>query len=184
MNLRSRLRSLILPIEAIDYGLPNKGNIIELGCGEGVICQYLARKKSRQLVGIDKNPKRIHKSYRKNLKFIIDDITKINMPKADGYVISDVLHHIDIQNQKNILKNIYFSLKSGGVLVIKEIDSKETVRSRLSRLWDLLIYPKDRIIYWNSDDLVKFLRRLKFRVKTTSASRFFPGSTTLYFCKK
>ena len=109
MNLRSRLRSLILPIDAIDYSLPNRGKIIELGCGEGVICEYLALKRNRQVVGIDKSKKRIPKSYRKNLKFIRGDITKLNMPKADAYVISDVLHHIDIKNQKYPKKYLFIT---------------------------------------------------------------------------
>lgn len=177
-------RKLILPLEQIDSYLPKKGTIIDLGSGQGVISKFLTKKTNRQIIGIDADSKRLPKSEFNNLKFIQADITKYIIEKPDCIVISDVLHHIDLDKQGKLLRNIGKSLKSGGVLIIKEIDNGEFIRSRFSRLWDFILYPKDKIFYWNSVSLKKFLENLGFRVKIIRTSRLFPGSTTLFVCKK
>lgn len=184
MGLYDFLRRLILPLEQIDYYLPNNGTIIDLGCGQGIICKFLAKSQKRNIVGVDSNAKILPKSEIKNLKFISADVTKYPIKKAEGVILSDVLHHIDVKYQKKLLIDISKSLKSKGVLVIKEIDSEEFVRSALSRLWDFLLYPKDKISYWSSTKLRDFLGKLGFEVKVIRASRLFPGSTTLYICNK
>ena len=184
MGIYDFLRGLILPLEQIDYYLPNNGTIIDLGCGQGIICKFLAKSPNRWIVGVDANVKRLPKTEFNNLKFISADITKYKIKNAEGIILSDVLHHIDLKNQKALLKNIGKSLKPGGVLIIKEIDSGEFIRSKLSRLWDFVLYPKDIIYYWKSVELKKFLQSLRFRVKIERASRLFPGSTTLFICTK
>ena|SRR3990167_2519329 len=178
------LRKLILPLDQIDYYIPKKGTIIDLGCGQGVISKFLAKSKSRQIIGIDANAKRLPPLKFKNLKFISADITKYPIKRAQGVILSDVLHHINIKDQKKLINDISKSLKSRGILVIKEIDSGEFVRSKLSRLWDLLLYPSDKINYWQYQDLQKFLEEMGFGIKVLRPCRFFPGSTTLFICKK
>ncbi len=178
------LRKLILPLDKIDYYLPKKGKIIDLGCGQGITCRFLANSNTRQVFGVDTDVERLPKSETKNLKFISADITKYKITKTEGIVISDVLHHIHPIKQKKLLGNISKSLKAGGILIVKEIDNGEFIRSRLSRLWDFILYPKDKIFYWDSVPLKRFLENLGFSVKTIRTSRLFPGSTTLFICKK
>ena len=185
MILRDSLRSLMLPLSLIDDSLPKQGVILELGCGEGVIAQFLARSTKRHLTGMDINKKRLPKTKNKNLKFICADLTNksLKLPVADGVVISDVLHHINTNEQKILISKIATSLKKDGVFVIKEIDKEEKIRSALSRFWDFILYPKDQIYYWNAKDLKKYLESLKFTIEIKRTNRFFPGSTTLFFCK-
>lgn len=178
-------RKSILPLEEIDKYLPKKGLIIELGCGEGVIAKYLARRrKSRRVYGYDKNPKRLSFSNLKNLHFIYKDIRSVKLKKSEGIVISDVLHHLSFKDQKKILENIFDSLNKNGVLIVKEIDKSEFIRSKLSRFWDFIFYPKDRIYYWQSNNLENYLEKRGFKVEVIRVSRFFPGSTTLFVARK
>lgn len=179
------LKKIIWPLDKISEPLPKKGLIYDLGCGEGIIAKYLAdSSKARKVIGVDSDKNRLPNIRVKNLQFIEGDIRRFSIKKTDGVVISDVLHHLDLSDQKRLLTNIATSLKKSGILVIKEIDSGEYLRSKLSRLWDFLLYPKDRIFYWNGKDLDGFLKKLGFRVKIIRSSRFFPGSTTLFICKK
>lgn len=178
------LRSSILPLKLIDSLLPEKGKIIELGCGQGVICTYLARKPGRQLIGVDLRTSRLKETELTNIKFIKADIRDYDPSGASAIIISDVLHHIVPHDQKEILKNISLKLKKGNILIIKEIDSSQKVRSRLSRFWDFVFYPQDRIYYWSSQNLKKFLKTLGFQVKVVKASKLFPGSTNLFICAK
>lgn len=184
MTLYDYLRKAILPLERIDYFIPNEGRIIDLGCGQGVISKYLARLPKRHVIGVDANLKRLPTSSLKNLSFARADITRYAAKKAEGVILSDVLHHIKTQDQKKLLANIKTFLKPNGVLVIKEIDKEEFLRSKLSRVWDYLLYPKDTIYYWSSSELKKYLVNLGFKVKVQRASLLFPGSTTLFICKK
>lgn len=178
------LRSFMLPLSEIDQAIPNSGRIIDLGCGEGVTAKYLANIKTRQVVGVDNNKKRLQHSTQKNLFFILSDIRSFNLKGADAVVISDVLHHLKFKDQKELLVKIAKNLKKGGVCIIKEIDTNEFTRSKLSRFWDFAFYPKDKIYYQNSNNLGNFLRSIGFSLKIARVSRFFPGSTTLYICQK
>lgn len=178
------LRSLILPLDEIDNAIPLKGKIIDLGCGQGVISNYLASKKRRTVIGIDKNVSRLSRSPQKNLFFKKGDITNISIKNVDGVIISDVLHHLSVTNQKILLKKTSTGLNKNGVLVVKEIDTEEFVRSKLSRVWDYLLYPKDDIHFSRTTDMKRLLLKLGFKVTILRPSRLFPGSTTLYVCKK
>lgn len=178
------LRSQILPLDQIDQAIPQGGKIVDLGCGEGVISKYIAKNRQRTVIGVDFDTKRLPKSNLKNLQFVSADIRRYVVGRVDGVIISDVLHHLKILDQKRLVVRISKSLNRGGILIIKEIDTKEKVRSLLSRFWDFVLYPKDKISYWDSDDLRVFLNKLGFKVKIFRPSRFFPGSTTLFICKK
>lgn len=184
MFFYEKIRSLILPLVEIDKNLPAHGTIYDLGCGQGVIAEYLAKKKNRLVIGVDIDNKRIPANQMKNLSFINKDIRKFNINKADGVVLSDVLHHLNKIEQTKILYKVFKGLKKSGVLIIKEIDTKEFVRSRLSRLWDLILYPKDKIEFRNSDQLISELQKIGFKVKISRPTRLFPGSTTLFVCTK
>lgn len=178
------LRKLILPIDNIDKSIPKNGKILDLGCGQGLIAFFLSKQKSRYVIGIDENYKRLPGFSKKNLTFKKADITKLELKKINGVVLSDVLHHLPIKSQQKLLKKIYKSLNKKGILVIKEIDTDEFLRSRLSRFWDFVFYPRDKIIFWKATDLKRTLEKLGFKVKITRPVRFFPGSTTLFVCKK
>lgn len=178
------LRSLILPLKEIDKNIPTEGKIIDLGCGQGIIAKYLASKKSRQVIAVDSDKNRLKKTTLQNLKFINADIRNFSLKGAKGIVISDVLHHLNPADQKKLLRNIYLGLSKYSVLVIKEIDNNEFFRSKFSRFWDFLFYPNDKIYYFKSNELKNYLEKLGFRVKIFRTTRFFPGSTTLFACKK
>ncbi len=178
------LRLLILPLKEIDRAIPKKGLIIDLGCGEGVVALYLSKKLNRQVIGIDVNKKRLPKSTQKNLIFRNADITKMSFEKISGAVLSDVLHHLILKDQHKLLKKIFKNLNKNGVLIIKEIDTSEFIRSKLSRVWDYILYPQDKITFTNYKYLKQILTKTGFTVKITRPCRYFPGSTTLYVCTK
>ncbi|SRR3989344_5504134 len=184
MSAYDYFRSLILPLNLIDNFLPKTGTIVELGCGEGIISKYVAQRKSRKVIGVDNDIKRLPSENKNNLQFLRKDITKYEIPKASGYILSDVLHHIKRSEQKKLIKRTYFKLRKNGVMVIKEIDTKEFFRSKLSRLWDYLLYPKDKIYYWNSKALITYLNSLGFKVRMERSARLFPGSTNLFIAQK
>lgn len=178
------IKQLFLPLKEIDQSLPQRGKIIDLGCGEGFVAKYLARRQQRSVVGVDLSKSRLPKTDLKNLRFECLDIITFNISGAKGIILSDVLHHLDLSKQKKLLFKISKNLTKGSVLVIKEIDTQEFIRSKLSRFWDFIFYPQDKIYYSGSQHFKLFLENLGFHVKLIRTSRLFPGSTTLYIARK
>lgn len=178
------LRSWMLPLKEIDEIIPQKGLIYDLGCGEGVTAKLLAKVKTRKIIGVDNNKNRLQKSDLANLNFKYRDLKHYSPEDANAIIISDVLHHLNFRDQKKLLGRIAKNLKKDGILLIKEIDTMEFVRSILSRFWDFIFYPKDKIYYWNSKNLKNYLEKLNFNVIMSRPTRFFPGSTTLFVCTK
>lgn len=174
----------MLPLNEIDKFLPKEGKIIDLGCGQGIIATFLAKNTRRDVIGIDLDDTRLPKVDYKNLKFEKADIRKYNVSGASGIVVSDVLHHINFADQDMLLKNVAKNLKKGGTLVIKEIDTGEVLRSNLSRFWDFVFYPKEKIYFRDAKKLRKILEDLGLKVKVTKAAQFFPGSTNLFICTR
>ena len=184
ITVRIFFRSLILPLNEIDEVLPQSGKIFDLGCGEGVISKYLAQNTKRIVIGVDSDGKRLPKSTQKNLTFKMGDIRKYNVKNADVVIISDVLHHIRFKDQEKVLKNATRGLSKGGLLVIKEIDTQEFLRSAMSRFWDFIFYPKEKIYFNNAKEFETKLTSLGFNVKVKRTTRLFPGSTTLFIARK
>lgn len=180
-----KLRKLILPLEEINTNLPSMGQIVDLGCGQGIIAEFLAQTKTRNVVGMDSDTSRLPKSYQKNLNFIKQDLTKVKLSKINGAVISDVLHHLEPKDQKTLLKKVYLALEKKGVLIIKEIDTGEFVRSKLSRFWDFILYPHEKIYFQSALHLKKFLINTGYKqIEILRPCRLFPGSTTLIVGRK
>lgn len=183
------IRWLICPFDKMEPFLPKKGLIVDVGCGQGVFSLYLnLKEKKRRVLGIDLDQKRIAIALKlsqklPNIQFKVLDATKLK-GKFDGIVLSDVFHHFSPKKQEQFLKKASQLLKPQAVLLLKEINKDDFFRARLSRLWDLILYPQDKINYWSKKRLIKKLEELGFRVKTKKEAFFFPGSTHLYICLK
>lgn len=182
-------RWLMCPFERMEKYIPKKGTVIDVGCGEGVLTIYLAlTSKDRKVVGIDIDGKRLSTAQDssrdlKNIRFLKQPATQIK-ERCNGVIISDVFHHLSSSDQEVFLKICSQKIVKGGTLVIKEINKSDFIRSKLSRLWDYLLYPQDKILYWSKNDIVRKLTELGFTVKTKSEVLYFPGSTHLYICTK
>jgi len=190
MNIKIFLKKIMLPLIKIDLALPTKGIIFDIGCGEGVVSNFLAeRSLKRKLIGIDKDKEKIKiaKKYNKvgkRMKFIKGDIFTYHFSAMEGVIISDFLHHLEYNKQKILLQSIYKNLKINGICLIKEIDSSDRCRAKLSYWWDSFFYPKDRINYWQGTELAGYLETLGFQVKKVTAAKLFPGSINLFICQK
>lgn len=179
----------MLPIKEIDLALPKKGLIYEIGSGYGSISKYLGKYSlARKIIGIDidkfKIEKAINLSNLKNVKFEYGDALNYSFLRCNGVILSDFLHHINNNQQNIILKKISQKIVKKGILIIKEIDRSDRVRMLMSRFWDLIFYPKDKIYYRTKDEIILFLTKMGFTVIYKKTVLWFPGSTCLYICQK
>ena len=189
MDLVGSLRSLMLPVEFISENLPSKGQVYEIGSGHGSLAAQLAKLvPDRKVVALDKHLQRIEKASEifnlSNLKFCYGDALKFSYDKMDGIVMSDFLHHLSFELQISLIQVLSTKIKKGGVMIIKEIDKDDGVRTVLSRIWDLVLYPRDKISYRTKGDWVELMEAFGFSVKSTRQVPWFPGSTFVFKCVK
>lgn len=182
-------RKMMLPLNKIDLALPKNGTIYEIGAGLGVIASYLAKKSNnRRIICIDIDENKINKLEKnnslKNLEIRIGDAVNFKYEDIHGAVMSDFLHHLNYSMQIKVLRNIVQSTKLGGVLVIKEINKNDGILRMLSRIWDFILYPYDKIYYRSVADWKKILCSLGFSVYVSRQVLWFPGSTFLFICTK
>ncbi len=183
------IRWFTFPFETFERIMPKNGIVLDIGCGEGAFSIYCALKNNkRKVIGIDIDRKRLLTAKKagkkiKNAKFFLKNALSWDK-KVDAIVISAFFHHLKVEEQTVFLKNSFTLVNPGGRLIIKEINKDDFIRSKLSRLWDYILYPRDKINYWSKDKLVKALNYLGYSVKTSREAIFFPGSTFFYICSK
>jgi len=109
--------------EIINTGRATSGNILDLGCGNGVFCYEISKEnKDREIWGIDISEKRIelarefyiNRKDKENLSDIIykvDDLNVCNLPENyfEFVYVWDTLHHV--QEIEHLISEVYKSLK-------------------------------------------------------------------------
>ena len=141
-----KIRSFILPIGDILKWIPINACILDLGCGKGILANYI--KNFNTYLGVDlvvplSDDAKIKFKKSNCLNFINNDISKYNT-----FLIIDLLHHIPKKLQESFLFNLTSKMKSGDILIIKDINPKNLFTKFCNAFHDLLI-SKQIIRYFN-----------------------------------
>lgn len=97
----------------------NPENIIDLGCGEGFLENFLLKKRYKaKITGVDINPNSIKYAQKNNpgVKFLVDDIFNLKIKeKFDLALMLEVLEHLSqpekaLKTSKNLSKNLLISV--------------------------------------------------------------------------
>jgi len=98
------------------------GNVLDLGCGNGRMYDFLKQKKV-QYLGIDNNSNLLECA-RNNFpeaKFQLDDMTDFNLAEEafDNVFCIAAFHHVPGKEMRNqVVRNIHRSLKNDGILIL------------------------------------------------------------------
>ena len=119
--------------------MPKQGQIVDVGCGYGVLPYMLMYKgRQRTILGVDYDDDKIavadncvDKSDK--LSFAVGDVTSFEFPESDGFIISDVLHYLREEQQVQVIRNCVAKLKKQGVLVIRDAD--KDIANRQKGTW-------------------------------------------------
>ena len=184
-------RAKFLNLDYCSQFLPHNGLLIDVGCGYGVMANYLSlRFPHSQVIGIDLKHKRIDVALktvgkRKNITFLLKNVMDWAFPSCAGVAMTDFLHHISRREQELILHKVFHSLGKGEILLILEVDptTKPFYRYWASYLADRVLYPLSGICYRRPSDWERRLSNLGFSVKTIKIRNpiFAP---ILYVCHK
>lgn len=183
------------PYEEIERIVPQKGQIIDLGSGDGLMANYLGLSFPRRKVfGIELNKLRLIESDRgvKNVKFKAGDILKSKIFKVDAILLIHVLHHLpNKEAQVKMLEVCKKNLNKNGKLIVAEIIQRPFLKYLFTYITDMLILPIvfnnklfDTKIHYRKDSAWKKLfKSYGFKVKTTYPHKGKPFSHVLYECQ-
>lgn len=176
------------------YGLtetfvPKNGRIMDLGCGYGFFANLLGiASLGREVMGLELSARKLQYADRgiKNVKFINEDIAKLEMDPCDGIILFHVLHHLDSYVQQHrLLSEAYKKLKTGGKLIVVEIDHKPLWKFLFTFLIDTALYFGDRFYYRSEKNFIELFEKLGFKIeKVVSAHKHVPLSHKIYICTK
>jgi 1-acyl-sn-glycerol-3-phosphate acyltransferase len=116
--------------------LPKKGVITDVGCGYGFLPYMLSfTSEDRIVIGTDYDEEKIavaNHNFSKNerMSFFTADATTADLPASDAFVLSDILHYLPKEKQEQVILRCIASLKTGGMILIRDADS-----SLKSRHW-------------------------------------------------
>ena len=186
-----RVRWRLCPYGLLEPFLPTSGNLLDVGCGYGILANYLVYKRpSRNILGIDSNIKRIQSAQRSvkgrnNLSFHCIPVERLETAQYDAIVITDVLHHIDDINLESLLKIINASLKNGGILAIIDIDRIPLLKFCFTYMIDRLLNPRDQLYYRSVKKMRSLIKKFHlYEKKTIPVHQGLPLSDVMYVYKK
>ena len=182
------------PYQEIERIVPQKGQIIDLGSGDGLMANFLGiASKKRKIFGIELNKSRLIESKKgiKNVSFKVGDILKEKIYKVDAILLIHVFHHLpSFGNQVKMLEACKKNLNKNGKLIVAEIIQKPFLKYLFTYLTDSLILPivfnnklfDSKIFYRKDSDWKKLFKEHGFKVKTTYPHSGRPFSHVLYEC--
>lgn len=172
---------------AICDGLPDRLELVELGCGLGILPLLVVSLGShRRVTGIDVDEPKVAAAQRVSVGLPIAieraDIRTFEPPPCDAIAIVDVLHYFDAEVQRTILERAARALRPGGTLFVREGETGDK-----GSAWTRLVETLAVAFKWNRseqrpsfraiDEIVAELSGLGLSCEVVPvAGRFHPGN--------
>jgi homoserine O-acetyltransferase len=150
--------------EIIADWITSKSSVLDVGCGEGHVMEYLQQKKDCSVLGIDISHKAIEKLREKKLKGIVRDIDNEGLGLGDNELFDFILFIEVLEHLKwpqNILLEACRHTKKGVIVAIPN-------SGYFYWRWQLLkgYFPRQsftHLHYWTINDFQIFLRQLHLK---------------------
>lgn len=160
--------------------LKKGGNVLEIGCNDGVFLNHLVKNKKINCIGVDPAKNVIKKINNKKIKtynvpFNFELAKKINK-KIDVIVSSFSFGHID--NMKSVAKGIDLLLDADGVFIF-EIYYLGTVIEGLQ--YDMMYH--EHMTYYTIKSLNNFLTKYNLKIFDIKKIKLRSGSLRFYCCR-
>lgn len=179
-KLYANLRLSSCPLEKIEKAVPARGRILDLGCGIGLLSFFLLScSRQRDILGVDCRKERILLARRvnagspgKGLDFKHADI--VSWEYGSGYdcvILSDILYQLSLEDKKKVLQKSFSALRGTGMLVVKEIDLRPSLKALWCCLQELSIarvagLNTRRMEPMNAAGLCEIMREAGFKVRS------------------
>lgn len=131
VRLYNWLRLAIFPIDWLAHLCASlQGEVLCLGCGYGVLEVVIAaRNPHLRLLASDLMASRIDTakamvSGLPNISFAVRDVTRLKLNQHYGNILFiDLMHHLAAGEQKKLLDKIWQTVRPGGSVIMKDVDT-------------------------------------------------------------
>jgi 2-polyprenyl-3-methyl-5-hydroxy-6-metoxy-1,4-benzoquinol methylase len=174
VRVHVRVRWATCPLQAVAAAVPREGRVLEVGCGHGLLANYLALESpERDVHGIDIDGPKIDAARAAaevagwGTEFTAPPPGRLPDGPWDAIVIVDVLYLLTEDQQRALLATCAAALGPGGVLVVKEMSPAPRWKSGWNRVQETLavrvlgitegeggftFIPPEQLAAWMADD--------------------------------
>jgi len=190
-------------------GLPDRGTLLDLGCGQGLLLALLvaARDQFRRgqwppdwpppplnlaLQGVELDPGRAGVAQRAlagEARVVEQDVRDASFPPCAAVVLLDVLMYLAERDQRHVLEKAAAALDPGGLLLLREADAGAGFAFRVTRWSERLLeiprgHWRDRLHYRTAAGWTGLLQALGFSVTVEPMSAGTPFANVLFVARK
>jgi SAM-dependent methyltransferase len=180
-------------LDEIGQYLPQRGAILDVGCGFGLFSLYFASlSPERHIVGLDLNHRRIAMAAKAaahlgltNVEYAVADAAAFQPGREyQAAYMLDLIHHIPRESARQLLQSVATSLPLGGVLIVKDVDTRPAYKRMFTRALDWAMDPDAAVQYWNASEFQQLLQGMGFRVYRHKMNDVLPYPHMLFICSK
>lgn len=186
-------------IDVLERHLPEKGLIVDLGCGYGTVSHLVSSAHTdRPVMGVDMSSRRIEAAksgvnHSNSIEFRAADIREFQIPHCSAVIMIDILYMLTFQEQERLLLRCYQKLCDNGVMVIKDNCKSPYWKYAYAYIEDVIkvklgVYGKEVMEnssrYWDVDDFLELLSRIGFRAVAIPLKSHLPYPGVFYVCWK
>ena len=187
--------------------LPDKGTIVDCGCGQGLMLALIASARNRdgrtwrsadgeqgppcKLYGIEKRRRSVHIARRalgREATILHGDLRVTSLPRSDALLAFDVMHLIPWADQDELLVQMKDAIAPGGWLVLRDADASGGWRFRAVHLWNWLVHTlhgrwQPQFFFRTADEWRERLERLGFEVHTEPMGTGTPFANVVFYAR-
>lgn len=185
----SLLKHSLYPLELFLRVLPERGLLLDLGSGDGMLGNLLASRRGGLVVrGVDLDAAKVELARRNappNASYQPGDILHQEFHGAVAAIYNDVLHHHPYSHQESLLRAAASFLDTTGILIVKEVDAEDKPDRSWTTFWDRRLYPSDTLHFRNIQGWRKVLCECGFEILETARVRHpWPASRSVLIARK
>jgi 1-acyl-sn-glycerol-3-phosphate acyltransferase len=120
--------------------IPLKASIVDIGCGYGFMAYMLGfMSECRNILGIDYDDEKIEVashcfSRDERFTFVCADALGYSLPRSDVFILSDMLHYLTDEKQRQLILHCIENMNHKGMLIIRDGDSSMHQKHRLTKV--------------------------------------------------
>ena len=175
-------------VPGIEAHIPAEGTIVDLGCGHGVLANYLAlRSPRRRVVGFDLSAHRIAVAQSiglPNAGFRCQDLFAAEPVLCQVIIVADVLHHLgSLEAGDELLARCCERLPPEGLLVVKEIVQRPLWKYLCTQPVDFIFY-RGKVHFRTPEQFATLFDQLGLEARFVPLHAWRPLSHAMYLCRK
>jgi 2-polyprenyl-3-methyl-5-hydroxy-6-metoxy-1,4-benzoquinol methylase len=180
-------------LDEIGQYLPERGCVLDIGCGFGLFSLYYARRHPQlEILGIDQSASRIAMAQDAgralglhNAGYEVGNAASLTLARPfDCVYMLDLIHHLPPAAVRPLLAQLHALLTPGGRLLIKDVDTRPRYKHWFTWLLDKLMDRRAPVRYWPQAELTAALNETGFRTFHHAMIDYLPYPHVLYIAQK